>query len=134
MRGLSDDTVAHVRVWSRGQADDVVCAAVRPGVPVTWLRSADVLLVAVDRPDPAEAAKGLFARFPGCSVVVVTGFTGIPHFVHVRAGRVSPHIPTDDPWLLGALVHARWSLGTEPAGGGGEAGAVPVTARVLAGC
>jgi len=132
MRGLSDDMVAHVRVWSRGQAGDVVCAAVCPGVPVTWLRSADVLVIAVDRPEPADAAKELFARFPGCSVVVVTGFAGAPHLVHVRAGGPSPHISTGDPWLLGALAHARSALGTEPAGCGEETGAAPVTARVPA--
>ena len=130
MCGLSHDMVAHVRVWSRGQADDVVCAAVCADVPVTWLRSADVLLVDVGHTDPADTSEELFARFPGCSAVVVTG---PPHLVHVRAGEPSPETATGDPWLLGALAHARSALGTEPAGSGEEAGAAPVNARVPAG-
>lgn len=128
MRGLSDGMVAHVRVWSRGRADDVVCTAVCPRVPVTWLRSADVLVIAVDRTDPADTAEELFARFPGCSVVVVTGS---PHLVHVRAGGLCPHTATGDPRVLGALAHARSSLGAGPDGGGERV--VPVTARVPAG-
>lgn len=133
MRGLSEDMVAHVRVWSSGQADDVVCAAVCPGVPATWLCSADVLLLVLDRPGPVDAATKLFARFPGCSVVVVTGFTGAPHLIHVRGGGPLPHTATGDPWLLGALAHARSSLGAEPDSSGEETGVVPVTARVPAG-
>lgn len=133
MRGLSEDMVAHVRVRSRGQADDVVCAAVCPGVPVAWLRSADVLLLGLDRADPADPAEDLFARFPGCSVVVVTGTTGAPHLIHVRGGGLFPHTATGDPWLLGALAHAREAMATEPGRGGADAGAVPVTAPVPAG-
>lgn len=141
MRGLIPGSAVPLRVRVGDHLDDVICVTVENGAPLGWLRSADVLVLPSGS---RETAEHLFARFPGCSVVVASGrtppgrpvrntalFRGTPNLIHVRGGAAPPAAVPGDPRAVGALAHARRSRAhacVEEAGPAGHDRAVVVSA------